>query len=82
VVACTKLRFRLSYEFEEGQATARMPWKIVRAGCTYSAALSGFNGATARTPWKITPRRLQASRAEMLQWGHGANAVEDKGVFD
>ncbi len=37
-----------------------------------------FNGATARRPWKTSLAEEPEEAAQLLQWGHGPEAVEDR----
>ena len=40
--------------------------------------LRGFNGATAMKPWKSIGAGRFSGGSELLQWGHGDEAVEEK----
>ena len=57
-------------------ATAMTPWKRLRCGRAFLPT-QGFNGATAMTPWKRVRHRVRQTQPEMLQWGHGDDAVEE-----
>src|SRR5208282_4268700 len=57
-------------------ATAMKPWK--RKHRTYSTRPRHcFNGATAMKPWKSLMNRIHELESQLLQWGHGDEAVEE-----
>src|SRR4051812_43424836 len=40
-----------------------------------------FNGATAVRPWKTDQAKMVIDHFQVLQWGHGREAVEDSFVM-
>ena len=58
-------------------ATAVMPWKT-RIDRHFARIVRGFNSATAVMPWKTRPPSPHHGEPnEMLQFGHGGDAVEN-----
>ena len=59
-------------------ATAMKPWKRPRLLDRFKASSFSFNGATAMKPWKSKIEHVSSpADRNMLQWGHGDEAVEE-----
>ena len=67
----------LSGEIRFNGATAMKPWKRHSTARQHSPYHSGFNGATAMKPWKSTVPESPFRLPDVLQWGHGDEAVEE-----
>ncbi len=53
------------------------PWKRPRSTPPQRGA-KRFNGATAMKPWKSAAAIAAWSPSDLLQWGHGDEAVEER----
>src|SRR5438552_12617877 len=62
-------------------ATAVTPWRTRGAVNSQSGLPRGFNSATAVTPWRTAAVRRAVRRPEVLQLGHGGDAVETLSPF-
>ena len=76
-----KLRSRFSRTIANLQAAiARLPHVLIYDNSDLNVPyrqVAAFDGATAMKPWKSNRARKDVAAIDLLQWGHGDEAVEE-----